>query len=111
MTVLEKGKFVKNFVRVDKDGKLVKVPHSNFRGYSVQDMEQIEPQIDDSYWDNWEHFLTDKHNDEKLMAEYSDWQHYLYQLNGIDDEDIKKYDLPTDYIVIKPITTKQDTDD
>ena len=108
MTVLEKGKFVKNFVRVDKNGKLIKVPHSNFRGYSATDMEQIEPQIDESNWANWERFLHDKYNDDALMAQYPDKQHFLFSLNDIEDKDVKKYDLPTDFIVIKPITIKQD---
>ena len=41
------------------------------------------------------------------MAEYSDYQHFLFNLNEIDDKDIKKYDLPTDYIVIEqPVITE-----
>lgn len=97
MTVLEKGKFIKNFVRT-KDGK--KIPHSNWRGYSKSDVESIEPKISESYWNNWENYLIDKKNDEKLQSQYSDYAHFLYALNSIDEKDIKKYNLPEDFIVI-----------
>lgn len=100
MTALEKGKFIKNFVRVEKNGKLIRVKHSNLRGYSVKDIEAIEPKISDDYWDNWEHFLKDKRDSGEYEKDYADWQHYLFALNEIDEKDIKKYDLPTDYIVI-----------
>lgn len=104
MTVLEKGKFVKNFVRIDRNGKLIKVPHSNFRGYSANDMAQIEPQIDETYLSNWEKFLHDKYADDALMSQYSDRAHYLFSLNKVEDSDVKKYGLPEDYIVIDEIT-------
>lgn len=97
MNTLEKGKFVKNFVRT-QDGK--RVPHSNWRSYSKADIEAIEPKIDETYWNNWEKFLRDKKADEKLMSEYSDYQHYLFKLNSIDEKDIKKYNLPESMIII-----------
>ena len=97
MTTLEKGKFVKNFVRTS-DGK--KIPHSNWKGYSVKDIADIEAKIDESYWLAWEKYLIDKKNDEPLQVQYSDYQHFLFALNSIDEKDIKKYGLPEDYIVI-----------
>ena len=97
MTTLEYGKFIKNFVR-DSNGK--RPPHSNWRGYSKADVEQIIPKIDTTYLDNWSKFLSDKKNDEKLMSNFSDYQHYLFQLNSIEDADIKKYHLPEDFIVL-----------
>lgn len=102
MTVLEKGKFIKNFVRTtnQKKTKLIRVPHSNRIGYSKADIETIEPKIDSSYWENWERFLIDKKNDEELQAKYPDYPHYLYDLNSISDEDIKKYNLPEEFIII-----------
>jgi hypothetical protein len=97
MTTLEKGKFIKNFCRTS-DGK--KIPHSNWKGYSVKDIEEIEPKIDSIYWSAWEKYLHDKKNDEKLQSQYSDYKHFLFQLNDIDDKDIKKYGLPEDYIIL-----------
>lgn len=101
MTVLEKGKFIKNFVRVDKNGKLVRPSHSNKIGYSSADVEAIYPQVDENYWTNWEHYLKDIRDDGKWNDKYSDWQHFLFALNSIPDKDIKKYNLPTDFIIIK----------
>ncbi len=101
MTVLEKGKFIKNFVRTTNDkNRIIRVPHSNRIGYSKADIENIESKIDSSYWENWERFLIDKKNDETLQAEYPDYQHYLFALNNISDEDIKKYNLPEEFIII-----------
>lgn len=100
MTNLEKGKFIKNFVRVDHDGKLVRAKHSNRIGYSSKDIENIEPQVDQQYWDNWEKYLRDIKDSENWTKDYSDWAHFLYALNSIPDSDIKKYDLPQDYIVV-----------
>ena len=100
MTILEKGKFVKNFVRINIDGKLSKIPHSNYRGYSKKDIEAIEDKIDSTYWDNWEKYLHDLKEKEDWTKDFSDWQHFLFALNSISDEDIKKYDLPTDYIIL-----------
>ena len=97
MNTLEKGKFVKNFVRT-QDGK--RVPHSNWRSYSKADIEAIEPKIDETYWNNWDKYLFDKKNDEKLQSQYSDYPHFLYALNSIDEKDIKKYCLPEEYIII-----------
>jgi len=97
MTVLEKGKFIKNFVRT-KDGK--KYPHSNWRGYSSKDIEYLEPKIDSTYWSNWNKFLNDKKNNDDLMSQYPDYQHFLFSLNEIDPKDIKKYHLPTEFIII-----------
>lgn len=97
MTTLEKGKFIKIFVR-DKDGK--RLHHSNWRGYSKKDVEEIEPKIDSTYFENWERFLIDKKADDKLQAEYSDWPHFLYSLNEVSDADRKKYNLPSDFIII-----------
>ena len=105
MTVLEKGKFIKNFVRLNTNNKLIKVPHSNYRGYSTKDIELIEPLIDSIYWENWEHYLHDLKSNEDWKNNYSDWAHFLYALNSIPEEDIKKYDLPTDYIVIDKVPT------
>ena len=100
MTVLEKGKFIKNFVRVDNNGKLSRAKHSNFRGYSKADVEAIEPQINPIYLKNWELFLQDQKDsyDKEL---YPDWKHFLFYLNSISDEDIKKYNLPTTFIVVE----------
>lgn len=97
MTTLEMRKFVKNFVR-NKDGK--KIPHSNWKGYSKKDIEDIKDKIDESYWNAWEKYLLDKKNDEKLQAQYSDYQHFLFALNEIDEKDIRQYNLPEDYIII-----------
>ena len=101
MTVLEKGKFIKNFVRkTGTNSKLVKIPHSNIVGYSKSDVAIIGDKIDASYWNAWEKFLLDKKNDEKTMENYPDYQHFLFALNNIDDTDINKYGLPEDFIVI-----------
>ena len=97
MTTLEYGKFIKNFVR-DKDNK--RIPHSNWRGYSKKDVDAVIPKIDSTYLENWEKFLRDTKADEKLMSEYSDYQHYLFKLNSIDEKDIKKYNLPESMIII-----------
>lgn len=101
MTVLEKGKFVKNFVRIDKNGRLVRVPHSNRIGYSSNDIAKVYPKVDEAYWNNWEKFLKDIKEDGKWSENYPDWQHFLFALNSIDEKDVKKYNLPNDFIVIK----------
>ena len=70
-------------------------------GYSKKDIEAIEDKIDSTYWDNWEKYLHDLKEKEDWTKDYSDWQHFLFALNSISDEDIKKYDLPTDYIILE----------
>ena len=100
MTTLEKGKFVKLSVRTIKNGRQVKVPHSNRIGYSKADIEEIEPKIDARYWEAWSHFLSDKKQDEALQKQYEDYRHYLFALKIISDSDIKKYALPTSSLVV-----------
>ena len=97
MTILEHGKFIKNFVR-DPNGN--RIPHSNWRGYSKADIEKIKSKIDDKYWSAWEVFLKDKKNDKNLQSQYKDYSHYLYALNSISDTDIIKYNLPKEYLII-----------
>ena len=101
MTTLEKGKFIKNFVRINKNGRLIKFPHSNRIGYSKADVTYVEPLIDSSYWANWERFLEDRRKDIDEVNKYGDWQHYLFSLNSISQSDIDKYKLPNDFLVIK----------
>lgn len=103
MITLEYGKFIKNFVRVksEKTGNLVRVDHSNWRGYSKDDVNQVIPQIDETYLNNWEKYLHDLRKNEDLMSQYTDWNHFLYQLNHIDEKDIKRYDLPENFIILK----------
>ena len=100
MTVLEKGKFIKNFCRVDKDGTLVKPRPSNFRYYIKKDIEVLESQVDNNYWSAWETFLKDQKSNKELQNQYVDWAHYLYALNTIDKEDIEKYNLPKEFIIV-----------
>lgn len=100
MTVLEKGKFVKNFVRTKNGDKIVKIPHSNYRSYSKTDIEQIEPKVDTQYLENWAKYLKDIKDAEEWTKTYDDWAHFLYALNSIPEKDIVKYNLPIDYIII-----------
>ena len=101
MTILEKGKFIKNFVRtMSKSNNVVRVPHSNKIGYSSKDVAEISPKVDENYWNAWEKFLEDKKNNAQLQASYKDYQHYLFGLNHIDEVDIQKYGLPSEYIMI-----------
>lgn len=101
MTTLEKGKFIKNFVRINKNNKLIRFPHSNKIGYSKNDVAIVEPQVDITYWNNWEKYLHDLKEDGSWEKTYNDWQHFLFSLNSIPEIDIKKYDLPTDFIIVK----------
>jgi formylmethanofuran dehydrogenase subunit E len=101
MNTLEYGKFIKIFCRIKKeDGTLIRVPHSNIRGYSKKDVAGLLPKISTSFLTNWEKYLSDVKASEDWKNEAEDWRHFLYKLNSIDKDTICKYNLPSDYIIV-----------